>query len=464
MIYLKHIWEVNMNKIKCPHCGTVFQIDEQDYENVAKQIRDHEFEKEISLRTEQHQKDKESAVALAEAKMEKTYRDLLNSKEIEIEKLQIELENKEEQTKNKVEKQLNEELNQKSLEISELKNKIAIRESENALALKTALDDKEREIAELHNKIELGKNEYQIKEKNLKETYEEKIADKEEQIAYYRDLKARQSTKMVGESLEVHCSNEFNKLRPLFANAYFEKDNDIKSGSKGDFIFRDFDEDHSEIVSIMFEMKNEQDRTATKHKNEDFFKELDKDRREKKCEYAVLVSLLEIDNDYYNNGIVDVSYKYDKMYVIRPQFFIPLITLIRGLAMNSLRYKKELEIVQNQNLDISNFEDNMNKFKEAFGTNYRRASEKFKKAIEEIDKTIDHLQKTKDALLSSDNNLRLANNKAEDLTIKKLTKNSPTMASMFKELQNSKDQNKENISDDESNDENEQVDLLEKVS
>ena len=464
MIYLKHIWEVNMNKIKCPHCGTVFQIDEQDYENVAKQIRDHEFEKEISLRTEQHQKDKESAVALAEAKMEKTYRDLLNSKEIEIEKLQIELENKEEQTKNKVEKQLNEELNKKSLEISELKNKIAIRESENALALKTALDDKEREIAELHNKIELGKNEYQIKEKNLKETYEEKIADKEEQIAYYRDLKARQSTKMVGESLEVHCSNEFNKLRPLFANAYFEKDNDIKSGSKGDFIFRDFDEDHSEIVSIMFEMKNEQDRTATKHKNEDFFKELDKDRREKKCEYAVLVSLLEIDNDYYNNGIVDVSYKYDKMYVIRPQFFIPLITLIRGLAMNSLRYKKELEIVQNQNLDISNFEDNMNKFKEAFGTNYRRASEKFKKAIEEIDKTIDHLQKTKDALLSSDNNLRLANNKAEDLTIKKLTKNSPTMASMFKELQNSKDQNKENISDDESNDENEQVDLLEKVS
>jgi len=453
-----------MNKIKCPHCGTVFQIDEQDYENVAKQIRDHEFEKEISLRTEQHQKDKESAVALAEAKMEKTYRDLLNSKEIEIEKLQIELENKEEQTKNKVEKQLNEELNKKSLEISELKNKIAIRESENALALKTALDDKEREIAELHNKIELGKNEYQIKEKNLKETYEEKIADKEEQIAYYRDLKARQSTKMVGESLEVHCSNEFNKLRPLFANAYFEKDNDIKSGSKGDFIFRDFDEDHSEIVSIMFEMKNEQDRTATKHKNEDFFKELDKDRREKKCEYAVLVSLLEIDNDYYNNGIVDVSYKYDKMYVIRPQFFIPLITLIRGLAMNSLRYKKELEIVQNQNLDISNFEDNMNKFKEAFGTNYRRASEKFKKAIEEIDKTIDHLQKTKDALLSSDNNLRLANNKAEDLTIKKLTKNSPTMASMFKELQNSKDQNKENISDDESNDENELVDLLEKVS
>ena len=453
-----------MNKIKCPHCGTVFQIDEQDYENVAKQIRDHEFEKEISLRTEQHQKDKESAVALAEAKMEKTYRDLLNSKEIEIEKLQIELENKEEQTKNKVEKQLNEELNKKSLEINELKNKIAIRESENALALKTALDDKDREIAELHNKIELGKNEYQIKEKNLKETYEEKIADKEEQIAYYRDLKARQSTKMVGESLEVHCSNEFNKLRPLFANAYFEKDNDIKSGSKGDFIFRDFDEDHSEIVSIMFEMKNEQDRTATKHKNEDFFKELDKDRREKKCEYAVLVSLLEIDNDYYNNGIVDVSYKYEKMYVIRPQFFIPLITLIRGLAMNSLKYKKELEIVQNQNLDISNFEDNMNKFKEAFGTNYRRASEKFKKAIEEIDKTIDHLQKTKDALLSSDNNLRLANNKAEDLTIKKLTKNSPTMASMFKELQNSKDQNKENISDDESNDENEQVDLLEKVS
>ena len=239
---------------------------------------------------------------------------------------------------------------------------------------------------------------------------------------------------MIGESLEQHCSSEFNKLRPLFKNAYFEKDNDIKTGSKGDFIFRDFDDEGLEIVSIMFEMKNEADQTASKHKNEDFFKELDKDRKEKNCEYAVLVSLLEIDNDYYNNGIVDVSYKYDKMYVIRPQFFIPLITLIRSLATNALAYKKELKLKEEQNIDISHFEENMNAFKEGFGRNYRLASEKFKKAIDEIDKTIDHLQKTKEALLSSENNLRLANNKAEDLTIKKLTHNSETMAKMFEEL------------------------------
>ena len=239
---------------------------------------------------------------------------------------------------------------------------------------------------------------------------------------------------MIGESLEQHCNNEFNKLRPLFKNSYFEKDNDIKTGSKGDFIFRDYDDDNTEIVSIMFEMKNEADTTSTKHKNEDFFKELDKDRKEKKCEYAVLVSLLEIDNDYYNNGIVDVSHKYEKMYVIRPQFFIPLITLIRSMALNSLEYKKQLNVVQNQNIDISHFEENMNSFKEAFGRNYRLASEKFKKAIDEIDKTIDHLQKTKEALLSSENNLRLANNKAEDLTIKKLTNNSETMRKMFEEL------------------------------
>ena len=239
---------------------------------------------------------------------------------------------------------------------------------------------------------------------------------------------------MIGESLEVHCHNEFNKLRPLFKNAYFEKDNDIKTGSKGDFIFKDYDDEGIEITSIMFEMKNEADKTATKHKNEDFFKELDKDRKEKKCEYAVLVSLLEMDNDYYNEGIVDVSYKYEKMYVIRPQFFIPLITLIRNLAMNALQYKKELALIQNQNIDISHFEDNLNTFKEGFSRNYRLASEKFKKAIDEIDKTIDHLQKTKEALLSSENNLRLANNKADDLTIKKLTSGNETMTKLFQEI------------------------------
>ena len=245
---------------------------------------------------------------------------------------------------------------------------------------------------------------------------------------------------MIGESLEQHCSNEFNKLRPLFANSYFEKDNDAKSGSKGDFIFRDYDEDGLEIVSIMFEMKNEADKTATKHKNEDFFKELDKDRKEKNCEYAVLVSLLEIDNDYYNEGIVDISHKYSKMYVIRPQFFIPLITLIRSMAMNALKYKKELQVIQNQNIDISNFEDNMQKFKDSFGRNYRLASEKFKKAIDEIDKTIDHLQKTKESLLSSENNLRLANSKAEELTIKKLTRGNETMTKMFEDTKKEQQQ------------------------
>ena len=254
---------------------------------------------------------------------------------------------------------------------------------------------------------------------------------------------------MIGESLEQHCSNEFNKLRPLFKNVYFEKDNDIKTGSKGDFIFREYDEDETEIISIMFEMKNESLETTSKHKNEDFFKELDKDRKEKKCEYAVLVSMLEIDNDYYNNGIVDVSHKYPKMYVIRPQFFIPLITLLRNASLKSLEYKKELQIVQNQNIDIANFEENMNNFKSAFGRNYRLASEKFKKAIDEIDKTIDHLQKTKEALLSSENNLRLANNKAEDLTIKKLTNGNETMQKMFDDLNKLKENEKENIKNEE---------------
>jgi len=354
--------------------------------------------------------------------------------EKEIKELKNELERKEEQTQNKVEKEYREELQKKTLEITELKNELKVKDNENALTIQKKVAEKEQEIIELSNELKLHKSEYLLKEKTLKESYEEKIKDREEQISYYKDFKARQSTKMIGESLEQHCHNEFNKLRPLFKNAYFEKDNDIKTGSKGDFIFRDYDEENIEIVSIMFEMKNEADTTSTKHKNEDFLKELDKDRKEKKCEYAVLVTLLELDNDYYNNGIVDVSHKYEKMYIIRPQFFIPLITLIRGISMHSLEYKKELQVIQNQNIDISHFEENMNAFKEGFGRNYRLASEKFKKAIEEIDKTIDHLQKTKEALLSSENNLRLANNKAEDLTIKKLTSNSETMAKMFEEL------------------------------
>ena len=389
-----------MHEIKCPNCGTVFQIDEMDYQNVVKQIRDQEFEKEISEREKQYKIEKESAVELVKSKIEKEYQ---------------------------------EKFTEQRLEIVELKNKIVLQDKESALTIQDALSKKESEISTLSNQLELLKNDFLMKEKNLKETYEEKLKDREEQISYYRDFKAKQSTKMIGESLEVHCSNEFNKLRPLFSNAYFEKDNDARSGSKGDFIYRDYDDEGMEFVSVMFEMKNEADMTATKHKNEDFFKELDKDRREKKCEYAVLVSLLEIDNDYYNEGIVDVSHKYEKMYVIRPQFFIPLITLIRGMAMNSLKYKKELLMIQNQNIDISHFEDNLNTFKEGFARNYRLASDKFKKAIDEIDKTIDHLQKTKEALLSSENNLRLANNKADDLTIQRLTKGNETMKKLFSE-------------------------------
>ena len=376
-----------MNEIKCPNCGKVFQIDESDYESIVRQIRNSEFEKEISSREIQYTKDKENAIKLAEAHLKE---ELTNS------------------------------MNKKDLEIADLKNKLDLVKSQNELEVQKAIADADKKISEL-----------EIKSKEAKESYENKLKDKDEQIAYYKDFKARQSTKMIGESLEQHCSNEFNKLRPLFINSYFEKDNDAKTGSKGDFIFRDYDEDHNEIVSIMFEMKNEADQTATKHKNEDFLKELDKDRKEKKCEYAVLVSLLEMDSDYYNVGIVDVSHIYPKMYIIRPQFFIPLITLIRNLANKSLEYRKELEIVRNQNIDITNFEENVNAFKASFAKSYKNASDRFADAIEEIDKSIDHLQKIKDNLLKSGNHLRIANNKVDDLSIKKLTHNSKTVAKLF---------------------------------
>lgn len=422
------------NELKCPNCGTVFQIDEQDYESIVKQIRDKEFEKEINLREAQYKNDKEQALKLAEAKAEKDLADELNKKELEIASLKSELKLKETETENRLEKKYSEELNRKVVEITELKNEIKLKDTEKELALKDIVNEKDKEIDSLNTKLESNKNEFLVKEQSLKDKYEEKIKDKDEQIAYYKDFKARQSTKMIGESLEQHCNNEFNKLRPLFKNVYFEKDNDARTGSKGDFIFRETDDDGTEIISIMFEMKNEADETATKHKNEDFFKELDKDRKEKNCEYAVLVSLLEIDNDYYNNGIVDVSHKYEKMFVVRPQFFVPIITLLRSAAMNALGFKKQLQIVQNQNIDISRFEENMNNFKDAFGRNYRLASERFQKAIEEIDKTIDHLQKTKEHLLKSEDNLRLANNKAEDLSIKKLTSGNPTMQQMFEDL------------------------------
>ena len=430
-----------MNEIKCPKCGTIFKIDESDYDTILRQVRDNEFEKEIKRREELTTKEKENEIKLNEANIKEKYKEELSKRDIEINDLKNRLKSLEdskkielELSKNKIKQESEEEKNKLTQEILELKNDLKLKESEKNLAIKEVENKVEKDINELRGKLELKENEYLLKERTLKDSYNDKLKDKDEQIAYYKDFKARQSTKMIGESLEQHCFNEFNKLRPLFPNAYFEKDNDAKTGSKGDFIFKDYDSDKTEIISIMFEMKNEADMTATKHKNEDFFKELDKDRREKNCEYAVLVSMLEMDNDYYNEGIVDVSHKYEKMYVIRPQFFIPIITLLRGAALNSLKYKKELTMVKNQNLDIIHFEDNLNEFKDKFGKNYRLASERFKKAIEEIDKSIDHLQKIKDNLLKSEDNLRLANNKAEDLTITKLTRNNPTVQKMFEDL------------------------------
>lgn len=406
-----------MQEIKCPNCGKVFQVDESEYAQIARQVRDNEFKEEVRSREKELADRKENDLKIARMEQEKEFNETLSRKDTE--------------------------LAEQKQAIDRLKAQISEKENEKELAVSRAVQEKEKElfeklteITELKGLISSKEAESKLKEQSIKEQYEDKLKMKDEQIEYYKDFKARQSTKMVGESLEQHCMNQFNQIRmTAFPTAYFEKDNDIKSGSKGDFIFREA-ADGTEFISIMFEMKNEMDETASKHKNEDFFKELDKDRREKGCEYAVLVSLLEIDNELYNNGIVDVSYKYEKMYVIRPQFFIPMITLLRNAALNSLKYRQELEIVKNQQIDISNFEENMNNFKEGFARNYRLASEKFKTAIDEIDKTIVHLQKTRAALVSSENNLRLANNKAEDLSIKKLTKNAPAVKEMFDGLEN----------------------------
>ena len=409
-----------MQEISCPKCGEVFQVDESGYAAIARQVRDSEFGKEIRERTQQFELDKKNAVKLAVTEAASKKEKELLEKDREIAELRARIENSDNMRKLAV----SEAISQKDREFAE-----AVSQKDRELAAR------EKKIYELTGRVQNEETERKLKEQALRENYEEKLKAKDEQIAYYRDFKAKQSTKMVGESLEQHCEIEFNKLRATgFQNAYFEKDNDARTGSKGDYIYRESDEDGTEFISIMFEMKNEMEQTATKKKNEDFLKELDKDRREKGCEYAVLVSLLETENEYYNSGIVDMSYRYPKMYVIRPQFFIPMITILRNAARNSLEYRRELAVIRNQNIDISNFENDMNDFKEKFGRNYRIASEKFRKAIDEIDKTIDHLQKTKDALLSSENNLRLANNKAEDLSIKKLTRNNPTMAAKFAEL------------------------------
>lgn len=427
-----------MQEIKCPNCGKFFQVDESGYTAIVRQVRDKEFSKELKERELQFKFERENAVKLAKAETENAFKDVIAQKESAISALQQQFQA--EAGRQKLE--LSEALALKEREISALKEQLAGGKKDIALAVSEIAAQKEKELAikekeiyELTGKAEAAAKEYLIREQSLKEQYEEKLKSKDEEIAYYKDFKARLSTKMLGESLEQHCQIEFNKIRQLaFKNVYFEKDNDAKSGSKGDYIYRETDNDGETVLSIMFEMKNEMDTTASKKKNEDFLKELDKDRREKNCEYAILVSLLESDNELYNNGIVDVSYRYPKMYVIRPQFFIPMITILRNAALNSLDCKKELTAIRNQNIDIANFESAVNDFKDKFSRNYRLASEKFKTAIEEIDKTIAHLQKTKDALLSSENNLRLANNKAEDLTIKKLTRNNPTMAAKFAEV------------------------------
>ena len=411
-----------MNDIMCPNCKKVFKVDKAGFADILKQVRDHQFDEELNNRLNLAEKEKENAILLAEAKITNSFQKEIAMKDSEI-----------------VEK-----LAKKDTEIIKMKSKIENSESEKQLAVSEATKIIEKERDGLNSELKNKDTEKELIEKSLNEkhlielkTKDQIIQLKDEEIAVRKDMKLKLSTKMIGETLEQHCEAEFNKLRATgFQNAYFEKDNDVSTGSKGDFIYRETDEEGNEFISIMFEMKNEGDETATKKRNEDFFKELDKDRNEKKCEFAVLVTLLEADSELYNSGIVDVAHKFDKMYVVRPQFFIPIISILRNTSMNSLKYKKELNLIKNQNIDITNFEDNITKFTEGFSKNYNSASNHFRKAIEEIDKSIARMQKVKQELTTTENQLRLANKKTEDLTIKKLTYNNPTMKSMFKEHPN----------------------------
>ena len=462
-----------MHEIICPHCGKAFKIDEAGYADILKQVRDSEFEQQLHERLELAEQDKRNAIELAKTKVEGELQKAVAAKNTDIQELRAKLDASEISRKlavtealSVVEKErdaLASELEQmkhdkqaasklaearlvnelqktaatKDAEIQNLKAKLDAIEVAQKLAITEAVSSVEKERDELKSGLERAELEKQLAEKSLKDKYETQIQDRDDAIERLRDMKARLSTKMVGETLEQHCETEFNRIRATaFPRAYFEKDNDARTGSKGDYIFRDSDDAGTEIVSIMFEMKNESDRTTTKNKNEDFLKELDKDRTEKGCEYAVLVSMLEPDSELYNTGIVDVFHRYPKMYIVRPQFFLPIITLLRNAAMNSLKYKAELALVKSQNIDITNFETELDTFKAAFAKNYDLASRRFQTAIEEIDKSIDHLQKTKEALLGTDRNLRLANDKAQDVTIKRLTRNNPTMAAKFAELKN----------------------------
>ena len=460
-----------MHEIICPHCSKAFKIDEAGYADILKQVRDSDFEKQLHERLELAEQDKQNAVELAQAKFHSELQKAAAAKDAELQEVKAKLNEAEVARKlavaealNAVEKQrdaLANELAQaqrdkqaesalaeaklaaelqkavaaREAEIQALKTQLSTSDMAHKLAITKAVGEVEKERDELKNGLQRIALEKDLAEKSLKERYEVQIKDREHEIERLRDMKARLSTKMVGETLEQHCETEFNRIRATaFPRAYFEKDNDARTGSKGDYVFRDMDEEGTEIVSIMFEMKNENDETATKKKNEDFLKELDKDRNEKGCEYAVLVSLLEPESELYNTGIVDVFHRYPKMYVVRPQFFIPIITLLRNAAMKSLAYKSELAQVKAQNLDITKFETQLEDFKTAFGRNWRLASDGFEEAVKRIDEAIKDLEKTKDALYKSANNLRLANDKAEDLTIKKLTRGNPTMTAKFAEL------------------------------
>jgi hypothetical protein len=460
-----------MHEIICPHCAKAFKIDEAGYADILKQVRDNDFEHQLHERLELAEKDKLSAIELAKSEVGRVMQKAAATKDTEIQALIAKLDTSEvtkklavtealgivekerdalanqlEQTKRdnqaaselasaKLSKELYDTAAAKDKEIQHLKSELDTTQLKQKLEITGAVRAIEKERDEFENSLKQAKLEKQLAEKSLTEKYQTQIKDRDDAIERLRDMKARMSTKMVGETLEQHCDTEFNRIRATaFPRAYFEKDNDARAGSKGDYIFRDVDESGTEIVSIMFEMKNEVDTTATKKKNEDFLKELDKDRMEKGCEYAVLVSLLEPDSELYNSGIVDVFHRYPKMYIVRPQFFLPIITLLRNASIKSLEYKTELALVKAQSVDITNFENDLDSFKTAFGKNYDLASRKFQTAIDEIDKSIDHLQKTKDALLGTDRNLRLANDKAQDVTIKKLTRQNPTMASKFDEL------------------------------
>jgi len=453
-----------MNDIRCPKCGEVFKVDESGMADIVKQVRDNEFRKELTERENAWKTDKEKSIALAIEQAQKHLQEEIANQKI----LNAELNSKLDATKTaeklavneaiaKMDKEINDlrnalrekdsalelEAARKEAVITQLKEKLSQQDLENQLKIKDQITEIEIERNQLKTIIQTKDTEKQLSEKSMKEAFENRLKEKDELIAYYRDYKAKQSTKMVGESLEQHCQNEFNRMRATaFKNAYFEKDSDASEGSKGDYIYRENDADGNEIVSIMFDMKTEMDETATKKKNEDFLDKLDRDRKAKKCEYAVLVSLLELDNDFYNSGIADVSYRHDKMYVVRPQSFISIITILRDNALKAIGYKSELAMIRSQNIDITNFEENLNKFKDGFSRNYELASRRFKEAIEGIDKTMNQLQKTKDALISSENNLRLANEKADDLTVKKLTKGNPTMTAKFAEAK-AKDQGTE---------------------